>query len=605
MARRKWYNGPGSTAPPHNSRNSRKSPKAPKTPKSAKIQPMEDLKPEFGGEPAKSPPAHESAPPKRPEKLPLNEHTETRAGPAGLHRQAPPIMEARSPPTSLPNPDSIDAAISGNPRSDQFRAFPTPQVQHPRWHQPWYPSFKVQDALFAAQYAYQDTLAQRLALSRDDMEPLSPQRSPDQDEEDRVQREMESLREQLREANSRADQAERAAEELTRQLRSSRSNEPVMDHNNLADTTTTLKAENSGLKAELDEARSHIFSLQPYRKDLTPKEKQDFDDLVNGITDWVTNFIDPILDDDNKMDDVLAAAKQRPADVQKLKRYLHSQGDLVYGCMFPETDIDILIAVVMRFLQDHIFQKILYGAVPKTVEVISFLEGQMQTNVEPKRDLFALRTWRAEALNAVLCSPDYARSRHGRIKELTTEMALLFKVFRRDKDWNGLCVACQDGIIKPAVALHEKLMTSTHHFYLDLNPYILWNSRQELEMSPDFLDDLHTLRCENILQNRKPFNVAKLDPRPSKEQLYKELNNVATIVPALYMRQVGKGDVIKEPTVVRMQQVLVAWGPEEKRERFLANGQRTLMHQLCFSRRDRGERAQDGGVWPWRGLQWG
>jgi hypothetical protein len=95
--------------------------------------------------------------------------------------------------------------------------------------------------------------------------------------------------------------------------------------------------------------------------------------------------LDPILDDDDKMDDVLAAAKKRPADVQKLKRYLNSQGDLIYGCMFPETDIDILIAVVMRFLQDHIFQKILYGAVPETVEVISFLEGQMQTNVEPKR----------------------------------------------------------------------------------------------------------------------------------------------------------------------------------------------------------------------------
>lgn len=332
--------------------------------------------------------------------------------------------------------------------------------------------------------------------------------------------------------------------------------------------------------------------------------------------------MDPILDDDDKMDSVLAASKKRPADVQKLKRYLHSQGDLVYGSMFPETDVDILIAVVMRFLQDHIFQKILYGAVPETVEVISFLEGQMQTNVEPKRgklpptkyvgrladykfaDLFALRTWRAEALNAVICSPDYARSRHGRIRELTTEVASLFKVFRREKEWNKLCVACQDGIIKPAVTLHEKLMTSTHHFYLDLNPYILWNSRQELEISPEFLDDLPTLRCENILQNRKPFNVTKLDPPPSKEQLYKDLNNVATIVPALYMRQVGKGDVIKEPTVVRMQQVLVAWGPEEKREKFLANGQRTLIHHLCFGRRDREERVQEGGVWPWRGLQW-
>lgn len=56
---------------------------------------------------------------------------------------------------------------------------------------------------------------------------------------------------------------------------------------------------------------------------------------------------------------------------------------------------------------------------------------------------------------------------------------------------------------------------------------------------------------------------------------------MATVVPALYMRRVGRGDVIKEPTIVRMQQVLVAWGPQDKRDKFLADGQRTLMHQLC------------------------
>jgi hypothetical protein len=185
-------------------------------------------------------------------------------------------------------------------------------------------------------------------------------------------------------------------------------------------------------------------------------------------------------------------------------------------------------------------------------------------------------------------------------------VASLFRVFRKDKDWNKLCVACQDGIIKPAVRLHEKLMTSTHHFYLDMNPYIIWTSRQELDISPDFLHDLPKLRCENILQNRKPFSLAKLDPQPSREQLCRELNNIAAVVPALYMRQVGKGDVIKEPTVVRMQHQLVAWGSEEKRDKFLANGERTLMHQLCISRRDREERAQEGGVgsgWAlWRNL---
>jgi hypothetical protein len=335
--------------------------------------------------------------------------------------------------------------------------------------------------------------------------------------------------------------------------------------------------------------------------------------------------MDPILDDDDRMDDVLAAAKKRPADIQRLKRYIQSQGDLVHGCMFPETDIDIMIAVVMRFLQDHIFQKILFGAAPDTVETITLVEASMQTNVEPKRgrylyqyalsggantelaDLFALRTWRAEALNAVICSPDYQKARHGRIRDLTTDAASLFKIFRKDKEWNKLCLACQESIIKPAIRLHEKLMTSTHHFYLDLNPYVLWNARQELEMSPEFIHDLPKLKCENILQHRKPFNITKLDPRPPKEQLYKELTNVATVVPALYMRQVGKGDVIKAPTAVRMQHVLVAWGTQERREKFLKNGERTLLHHLCFSRSER-ERAQEGGgsnAWAqWRNMPW-
>lgn len=270
----------------------------------------------------------------------------------------------------------------------------------------WHPSRWVQNGHPVAQHAYQDALTQRPAQSRDDIDISRPQRSGERDEEQRVRREMEHLRMQLKEANTRAKQAERAAEELAQQLKS-RSSEMTVDTPNSTDTTATLKAENKGLKAELDEARSHIFSLQPYRKDLTPKEVgqvscdawwlrkrasnfagQDFDDLVNGITDWVTNFMDPILDDDDRIDDVLAAAKERPGDVQKLKRYIRSQGDLVHGCMFPETDIDIMIAVVMRFLQDHIFQKILFGAAADAVEAITFVEASMQTNVEPKRGMY-------------------------------------------------------------------------------------------------------------------------------------------------------------------------------------------------------------------------
>lgn len=95
--------------------------------------------------------------------------------------------------------------------------------------------------------------------------------------------------------------------------------------------------------------------------------------------------MDPILDDNDKMDEIVSAAKKRPLETQKLKKYMHSYGDLVHGSMFPETDTDILLAIIMRFLQEHIFQKVLFGTVPSVVEVLALVESSMQTNVEPKR----------------------------------------------------------------------------------------------------------------------------------------------------------------------------------------------------------------------------
>lgn len=217
-------------------------------------------------------------------------------------------------------------------------------------------------------------------------------------------------------------------------------------------------------------------------------------------------------------------------------------------------------------------------------------------------DLYALRTWRAESLNAVICSAEYQKHRTSRLKDLTTELASIFRPFRRDREWHKLCQSCHETVIKPAVELHEQLITSTHHFYLDLNPYSIFNSRQEAEMSPDFIENLSKLKCENILQNRRPFILSKLNPAPTEEELCEDLVNVATIVPGLYMRQVGRGDAIKPSIVVRQQQVLVAWGTQEQREKFVNNNERTLISQICFSTRDR---AFDGGFQWKNALPWG
>ncbi|KAK0706053.1 hypothetical protein B0T26DRAFT_654715 [Lasiosphaeria miniovina] len=392
-----------------------------------------------------------------------------------------------------------------------------------------------------------------------------------------------------------AEEADQAAEALVRE-QEKLIHRAETRNDALVQELERLQAENRGLKADLDDARSHIFSLQPYRKDLTPDEVgREYDDLVNGITDWVTRFAEPVLEHPKKMEEVLAAAKKRSPEIHILRKWLQTHVDLMHGSLFPETDIDIIIAIIMRYLEVHIFRKILCGVVPGFVEVLSSVETSMQNNVEPKRDLFAMRTWRAEALNAVICSPEYQKGRADWIRELTLNLASTFKIF--SKDIQKFCVIWQDTVIKPAVALHEKMATSTHHFYTDLNTYMMWNPHHELAQNPNFLDDLHKLRCENILQHRKTFNIAKLSPKPTREQLSAKLTNVMAVVPALYMRQVGRSDIIKEPRLIRPQQMLVAWGGQEAREKFVANKERTLMNGVLYPKEK--DRAHEGGWLGW------
>lgn len=97
----------------------------------------------------------------------------------------------------------------------------------------------------------------------------------------------------------------------------------------------------------------------------------------------------PYLDDHEEgIETVLAIARKRTTDANKFKRVLHQYPDLVHGSMFPETDEDIVTSLIMRYMYDNIFQSIIYGSIQHYVEVISFLENNMQMSVEPKRGMF-------------------------------------------------------------------------------------------------------------------------------------------------------------------------------------------------------------------------
>jgi hypothetical protein len=318
---------------------------------------------------------------------------------------------------------------------------------------------------------------------------------------------------------------------------------------------------------------------------------------------------------ESSTDEVLSMARKRQPDWSKFKKMLQRHPDLMMGCRWPETEEDICVSMVLRILNDHIFQTSCYGLIDSYTDVVQFIERNLEMTVEPKRgkkatcndvprrvvlticrlpDLFAVRSWSSEAYNAIYSAKEFNQVRSKARQRLTGHLGDVFRVFcqkeRMDWFYHGFETEC----VTPAMALYEKLQCSVHHYYLDISPYIVWSpgsSQTQVEASPEFIDSIRDLNCCDLLKNRKAFNLNKMDPAPSKADLYENMTNVCTLAPALFMRQIGRRDAIKERVLVRRQQMLVAWGNEEKKREYKARG--NLLGSLL---RFKPERTVIGGV---------
>ncbi|KAI3588688.1 hypothetical protein IWW34DRAFT_826584 [Fusarium oxysporum f. sp. albedinis] len=116
--------------------------------------------------------------------------------------------------------------------------------------------------------------------------------------------------------------ADEKADRLTKKVMSMEHR--LSSHMTLASKAKELAEENRVLREQFNDAQSHIFSLQPYRKDLTPEEVgQDYDALVEQIQDWVQKLVNPWLEDcDDDAHAFLTHAKRRKADANRFKSVL-------------------------------------------------------------------------------------------------------------------------------------------------------------------------------------------------------------------------------------------------------------------------------------------
>jgi len=112
---------------------------------------------------------------------------------------------------------------------------------------------------------------------------------------------------------------------------------------------------------------------------------QEYDDLVEAVQDLATKFMDPIIEDSQKTNQVLGSTKKRSSEWATFFKYMSTHPSLVNGCDYTETDVDVYIGLVMRFLSERVFQTTLCGTMALAVDTLNFVARTMESEVEPQR----------------------------------------------------------------------------------------------------------------------------------------------------------------------------------------------------------------------------
>lgn len=208
-----------------------------------------------------------------------------------------------------------------------------------------------------------------------------------------------------------------------------------------------------------------------------------------------------------------------------------------------------------------------------------------------------MRNWRAEAFTSLVNVPGFARARTTRCEDLTVELGKMFLILVPHALPNEFYRSLDEKVIRQAVALQEKIQSSIHHYWFALNDYggstlppAARGKRNHAQAAAELLDELDQVECEDVFRNRRRFDPAKHlqsagaadGNNGGRNEVLHRLYPICTLSPRLMMRQVGRGEIIKEPTVVRRQRTLIAWASPESRIAKVENEGQTLMNALYY-----------------------
>ncbi|KAI8631806.1 hypothetical protein F5Y19DRAFT_472690 [Xylariaceae sp. FL1651] len=338
-----------------------------------------------------------------------------------------------------------------------------------------------------------------------------------------------------------------------------------MDTNNreLNTQISDLEVKTQSLESAIADRESQILSLQPYRVEITRDEVgKCYQNLCQEVTDWVETWTDKFIDDEHTGKQSVDFVSHNLHIKTGFRHFLFSNGDVSSAIGCPGIDQEILVACIMRVIRHHIFLSPMCSVATYTLQILEQTEEAMLHSAVPKPDNFAIRSWRAQTYHAVFSHPDYRKTRERSVATLSIMLRKLLGFILGPNDDTEFIRSISSKIFEPALQLRELFEVSTDEYYFDSNDWIEAGARINPNIPGEQMRDfLASLDCVNIAQHKAGFEIEKLQPTPSVDELRQNLFFVCSIQPALMVREPLKNDEFREPVMLSKEKVLMEWNP--------------------------------------------
>ncbi|OTB16234.1 hypothetical protein K445DRAFT_300172 [Daldinia sp. EC12] len=317
-----------------------------------------------------------------------------------------------------------------------------------------------------------------------------------------------------------------------------------------------------GMSAEeVNELRDEVLPTHA-RNSITPEQLTiEYRNYIDGIMNLIYAWVKPLLDNEKFARKVVDVARQDGSGAELL-RWLEAYPDIARLSSFHVSTEYVLLAVIIRWVDQHVFSTSLGGMSPELVEMLDNIENSLYNNVSPRHRVVEIRRWRQTTYCALTQHPEYKQARIIHEENLAVELRKILLFLPTVRDDAHALQRLQSTVVFPALELNELFLTSTDYFHLQSWDFLPGGGVPSgTTTTPEQLYEYREwIELEDPLDNSSKVSLQD----KSADETTRRLDPVCTVVPAVILTT---ADDYEEVVLCCQAYIIAAWGLPQARSR--------------------------------------